>query len=101
MSSSLIQVRIDSKLKDSAENILEAMGMRTSEAIRVFLQQIINDKAFPFKPSLNIPNQATIDSFEEIKAGEYEDSSLEEFKTSLSNLTKLTNEKGKTNKTGK
>ena len=98
MSSSLIQVRIDSKIKDSAENILEAMGMRTSEAIRMFLQQVINDKAFPFKPSLNIPNQATIDAFEEIKVGEYEDCSLEEFKKSLSKQPKNKNEKGKTGK---
>lgn len=98
MSSTLIQVRIDSDIKDSAENILEAMGMRTSEAIRVFLQQIINDKAFPFRPSLNIPNQATINSFQEIESGEFDDCSLEEFKTSLSTQTRKKNEKNKTGK---
>lgn len=84
MTDSLIQVRIDSKLKENAENVLAAMGMRTSEAVRIFLQQTINDQAFPFKPNTNkIPNKSTIQAFEEAENGQYTDSTLADFRKSL------------------
>jgi DNA-damage-inducible protein J len=84
MSSALIQVRVDSKLKKKAEDILLAMGLKTSEAIRIFLQQTITDQALPFKPSTNkAPNKVTINAFDEVENGNYSDSSLANFKKSL------------------
>ena len=84
MSSALIQVRVDSKLKKNAEDILLSMGLKTSEAIRIFLQQTITDQALPFRPSTNkTPNQNTINAFDEVKNGNYSDSTLANFKKSL------------------
>ena len=50
MTDTIIQVRVSSLLKERAENILSAMGLKTSEAIRMFLQQTVNDKKLPFQP---------------------------------------------------
>ena len=84
MADALIQVRIDSGLKKHAEDVLLAMGLKTSEAIRMFLQQTINDQALPFQPHAGkSPNKATLEAFNEARLGKYSDSSLESFKKSL------------------
>lgn len=84
MSDALIQIRVDSKLKKHAEAVLLAMGIRTPEAIRMFLQQTINNQALPFQPSVgNVPNNSTVVAFNEVKAGKFTDSNLSEFKKSL------------------
>jgi len=50
MTTSTIQVRVDNEMKEQAEKVFDAMGLKTSEAVRIFLQQAINDQAFPFCP---------------------------------------------------
>ncbi len=80
----LIQVRVDSKLKKQADDIFLAMGLKIPEAIRMFLQQTINDRALPFHPNAgNNPNLATLEAFNEIKTNKYSDSNLDDFKKSL------------------
>lgn len=49
---SLIQARVDSKVKDDAENIINQLGISLNEAIRMFLMQVIIHKGIPFKPTL-------------------------------------------------
>lgn len=84
MSDTVIQVRIDAKLKKHAEDVFLAMGLKTPEAIRMFLQQTVNEQALPFLPKAHkSPNQATIKSFSEVGQGKYADSSLADFKKSL------------------
>lgn len=84
MADALIQVRIDSKLKKHAEIVLLGMGLKTPEAIRMFLQQTINNQALPFQPHAHkAPNSATIAAFDEVKKGKYSDSTLAGFKKSL------------------
>ena len=83
MSDTVIQVRINSNVRDQVEAIFAKMGMKTTEAIRMFLQQTINDEALPFHPHIKKPNKRTLKSFDEIDKGDYTDSSLEDFKKSL------------------
>jgi DNA-damage-inducible protein J len=88
MTDTIIQVRVSSSLKKYAEDVLSAMGLKTSEAIRMFLQQTINDQALPFQPRINkSPNNNTIKSFIEAENGEYTDSSLTDFKKSILKTT--------------
>lgn len=49
---SLIQARVDSKVKDDAEKIMNQLGISLNEAIRMFLMQVIIHKGIPFKPTL-------------------------------------------------
>lgn len=84
MTDTLIQVRVDSNLKKHAEAVLFGMGLKTSEAIRMFLQQTINERALPFQPCVHKnPNQTTLKAFDEVKQSKYSDSSLADFKKSL------------------
>lgn len=101
MTDSLIQVRVDSKLKKNAEHIFLAMGLRTPEAIRVFLQQTVNDEALPFHPRANkVPNKSTLNAFNEVKQGKSTDMNLANFKKSLK-TTKPKTRKNENRKTGK
>lgn len=44
-----IQVRIDSKTKNEAKQILDSLGLDMSSAIKLFFRQIINAKNLPFE----------------------------------------------------
>lgn len=80
MSDATIQVRINSNLKEQVEDIFSRMGLKTSEAIRMFLQQTINDEALPFHPHIKKPNKRTLQAFNEAVENNYTDSTLENFK---------------------
>ena len=76
MGSDLIQVRVPSEVKVQAEAIFSGMGMKTGEAIRVFLQQTINSGGLPFQPHLKVPNADTVQAMRESEEGRTEETSL-------------------------
>lgn len=49
----VIQTRIDDKSKAEAEEIFRQMGMSLNDGIRIFICQVINEKALPFQPKLS------------------------------------------------
>ena len=55
--SSMIHVRIDNDLKVRASAALAAMGLSTSDAVRLLLHRIAADQAFPLE--LKVPNAET------------------------------------------
>ncbi len=46
-----VTVRLDSNLKQQAENICNEMGLNMSSAITIFLKRLVKDRAIPFKVS--------------------------------------------------
>ena len=54
----MVHVRIDPRLKKSAERIFTKIGISTTEAIRLFLKQVELHKGLPFRVS--IPNEETV-----------------------------------------
>lgn len=48
MANSLVQVRVDEKLKEDVTNIYEELGMDLSTAIRIFLKRSVQEKGLPF-----------------------------------------------------
>ena len=59
----MIHVRIDARLKRSAERAFSEMGISTAEAIRLFLKQVELHRGLPFPVS--IPNEETIAAMKE------------------------------------
>jgi addiction module RelB/DinJ family antitoxin len=43
-----IQLRIDSKTKEQAQNIFKKLGMDLSSGMKLFLSQVIRTKSIPF-----------------------------------------------------
>lgn len=54
----VIRARVEPELKASVEDILEHLGLTTSQAITLFLKQIELQKGIPFR--VNIPNAETV-----------------------------------------
>ena len=62
-----IQSRISEDLKDDAEKIFEAMGLKMSEAIRMFVKQTVNYGGLPFRPQAKFPNREILEAMDELE----------------------------------
>ena len=65
--SQLVQARIDGAIKEEAAIVLAAMGLTLSDAVRLLLTRVAQDKALPFEPL--IPNATTIAAMKEARRG--------------------------------
>jgi DNA-damage-inducible protein J len=55
--SAVIHARIEPETKRAAESVLKKLGMRPTEAIRIFYRQICIQSGLPFP--VHIPNELT------------------------------------------
>jgi len=62
-----IRARVEPELKSEAEAILKEVGLSSSEAMRLFLNQVVSRRGLPF--AVKIPNAETIEAIESIQAG--------------------------------
>ncbi len=69
MSNDTVQIRVTPELKKQAEAVFKAIGLKTSEAIRLFLQQAVNSGGLPFQPMAKQPNVATREAMKELEKG--------------------------------
>jgi len=60
-----INIQLESRLRDEAEAVLRKAGISLSEAVKIFLRQVVLQKGFPFEAQ--IPNQETIAAFKQTK----------------------------------
>jgi len=63
----LVQVRIDGVIKEQAAAVLASIGLTLSDAVRLMLTKIAQEKKLPFEPL--VPNAATIAAIEDARAG--------------------------------
>lgn len=78
-----IRARVEPDAKEEAERYFKAVGLSTSQAINLFLKQVIFFKGLPFE--VRIPNKETVeairDADEKRNLTAYDN--LDEFKKSL------------------
>lgn len=63
----VVRARINSDVKTEAMEALEAMGLTVSDAIRLFLLQVAEEKKLPF--AIRVPNTATAKAMKELEDG--------------------------------
>lgn len=63
----MIRARTEPSLKEEVENILEKLGMTSTEAINIFYRQVKLRKGLPF--DVKIPNKITADTFKKTDEG--------------------------------
>lgn len=63
-----IQARIDPHTKEKARDVLDKLGMSMSEAIVIYIKQIVLQQGIPFE--LKIPNELTARTLEKSEKGE-------------------------------
>lgn len=62
---SMLHVRLDDELKAQATEALSAMGLTTTEAVRLLFHRIVAEQAFPIE--LKVPNAETRAAMEEAR----------------------------------
>lgn len=78
-----LQVKIDDQLNADAKAVAASLGMDVNTAVRIFLTQMVREKALPFRPSADpfysARNQlALLESIAQAKRGEFVTKTLEE-----------------------
>ena len=63
----VVRARIDRDTKARAAAALEAMGLSVSDAIRLLLLRVADEKRLPF--AVQVPNATTVKAMEELEAG--------------------------------
>lgn len=63
---SYINARVEPKLKTSATRVLKRVGMSTSDAITLFLHQVVLHEGLPFE--VRIPSTTTIAAIKEARS---------------------------------
>lgn len=79
-----LNIRVDHDLKIGAERVLNELGIKTADAIRMFLTQIYLTKSFPIE--LKIPNKTTIQAIEDGDKGETTKTNLSGLKSMFESL---------------
>lgn len=62
MTSSILQVRVDKKIKKEANEILHNLGFDMSSAVRLFLNRVIISQGLPFPMNTSV-NEEEVDDF--------------------------------------
>lgn len=64
---SVVRARLDRDTKDRATEALREMGLSVSEAIRLLLRRVAEEKRLPF--AVQVPNAATVRAMDELNKG--------------------------------
>ena len=64
---SYVRARIDTGTKERATDALEAMGLSISDAIRLLMLRVADEKRLPFE--VRVPSAATRRAMAELEAG--------------------------------
>lgn len=82
-----VHSRISERIKGEASQILNKVGLNVSDAIRLFLNQVVLKKGIPFP--VCIPNEETISAMESADKGEgLEKVTLEKLRSQFQNERK-------------
>ena len=63
----VVRARIDSDTKARASEALHAMGLTLSDAIRLLLLRVADEKRLPF--AVQAPNTTTVEAMKELEGG--------------------------------
>lgn len=66
----IVSARIDSATNVAATAALEALGLSVSDAIRLLMVYVAEEKRLPF--TVQIPNRTTVNAIKELEAGKGE-----------------------------
>ena len=77
----VVRARIDERIKEEATDVLAAMGLTVSDALRIMLTRVAHEKALPFEPM--VPNAMTIAAMKKARRGKLETVRLDELQSVL------------------
>ena len=78
MADCIVRSRIEPSLKIKANRVLSEMGISMSDALRLFLKQVVVTKSLPFQ--IRLPNAETIKAMQAADRGEGKETTIEQLK---------------------
>ncbi|WP_416137089.1 type II toxin-antitoxin system RelB/DinJ family antitoxin [Halomonas sp. HK25] len=63
----VVRARIDSETKKRASAALEEMGLSVSDAIRLLMMRIAEEKRLPFE--VQVPKTSTLEAMDQLESG--------------------------------
>lgn len=67
MSTTSMNIRMDSGIKKQAQELFTALGMDMTTAVNIFLRQSIRRQGLPFEVTLSRPNSETLEALAEVE----------------------------------
>ena len=67
MTTTSMNIRMDSTIKRQAQELFAALGMDMTTAVNIFLRQSIRRQGLPFDVALNRPNSGTLEAIAEVR----------------------------------
>lgn len=64
----VVRARIDENIKEEASTVLASIGLTVSDAFRLLLIRVAQDKALPFEPV--VPNKKTLAAMRASRRGQ-------------------------------
>ena len=80
---SVIQTRVEPALREKTDTILNQLGLSTSDAIRIFLEQIILHRGLPFEVKLPSPPMSSA-----LEVPVWDEKTEHKFQSALDNIDK-------------
>lgn len=77
----VVRARIDEKVKEEAAAVLAAMGLTVSDAFRLLLIRIAEEKALPFEPL--VPNEETVAAIKAARKGKLTSTTVDDLLDNL------------------
>ena len=65
MTTSSMNIRMDSDVKKQAEDLFSKLGINMTTAINIFLRQSIREHGIPFELKVDVPNNETVAAINE------------------------------------
>ena len=75
LENSVVRARIDGQIKEEATVVLAAIGLTVSDAFRLLLVRVAEEKALPFE--LLVPNEETIAAMKSARNGDLKTSTID------------------------
>ena len=69
MATSIVQIRMDPVLRDTASKIFEDLGLDLPTAIRIFLKKSVAVHGLPFDVREELPNETTLRAMDHVDRG--------------------------------
>ncbi len=66
----VLHIRVKPEVKEKAEKTLDSLGLSVTEAINIFLNQVIFHQGIPFKIEIPAYNRETMETIEGIQKGQ-------------------------------
>jgi DNA-damage-inducible protein J len=73
--SSIVRSRIQKDVKDNAQEVLSRMGLSMSDALRLFLHQVVAEQRIPF--DIKLPKEKTLAALADAETNKTETTNLE------------------------